>query len=54
MEDNDFADAIRSSKTISIDGKQVYKASVLKHMFTSTALSKDRLKRVRGMTRLEG
>ena len=50
----DFAEILCSSNTISIDGTNVYKATVLKQMFSTAALSKDRLKRVRHMNRLEG
>ena len=44
-----FSDLIHNS-TIEVDGKNIYKASVLNSMFSSNALSKDRLKRVQGLT----
>ena len=40
-----------SKKTITIDNKEVFKATVLKQIFSSAPLSKNRLKRVRGIDR---
>ena len=50
-----FADLIGnldggSSSVIEVDGKNIYKASVVKMLFSSAKLSKDRLKRVQGLT----
>jgi hypothetical protein len=44
-------DALNSSKTITIVDKEVFKATVLEQIFSSTPLSKDILKRVREMDR---
>ena len=45
-----LADMIETSSTIDVDGKNIYKASVIKALFASNTLSKDRLKRVQGLT----
>ena len=54
--DTDIADGTHlsdyiQSKTITIEGKEVYKATVVKQMYSSQPLSKDRLRRVQGLTR---
>ena len=41
---------LEKSATIEVDGKNIYKASVINSLFTSTVLSKDHLKRVQGLT----
>lgn len=38
---------------IDIEGKYVYKATLVKSLFSSNPMSKDRLRRVQGMTKLE-
>ena len=48
-----LADYIHS-KTIEIDGKQVYKATIVKDMGSNAVLSKDRLRRVQGLTKDTG
>ena len=50
---NELREQLVASKTITIEGTEVYKASVIKQMFSTEGLSKDRLKRVRGMTRTD-
>ena len=45
-----LSDLMEKSATIEIDGKNIYKASVINSMFSSNGLSKDRLKRVQGLT----
>ena len=39
-----------NSPAIDIDGRQIYKATVVKQMYLSDPLSKDRLRRVQGLT----
>ena len=53
MDDIELSDII-NPKTITIDNKEVYKSTVLKQFYSSEPLSKDRLKRVRGLTKLPG
>ena len=45
-----LADFLGKQSTIQVDGKCIHKASILNQIFTSDALSKDRLKRVQGLT----
>ena len=53
MDDIDLSDVV-NPKTITIDNKEVYKSNVLKQFYSSQPLSKDRLKRVRGVTKTAG
>ena len=39
---------------IELDGTHVYKATIVKSLFSSNPMSKDRLRRVRGMTKFTG
>ena len=45
-----LSDLLEKNATIEVDGKNIYKASVVNSLFSSNALSKDRLKRVQGLT----
>ena len=45
-----FSDLLEESATIEVDGKSIYKATVVNSLFSSNVLSKDRLKRVQGLT----
>ena len=47
-----FADLIGGEKcpTIDVDGKNIYKATVVNQFFSRNKLSKDRLRRVQGLT----
>ena len=53
LDDIELSDII-SPKTITIDNKEVYKSTVLKQIYSSEPLSKDRLKRVRGLSKTPG
>ena len=45
-----LSDFLEKQSTIQVDGKSIHKASIVNQIFTSDALSKDRLKRVQGLT----
>ena len=45
-----FSDLLEKSSTIEVDGKNIYKASVINSLFSTNTLSKDRLKRVQELT----